>query len=137
MIFLDTNVVSETIRDPGSEAVLSWIKRFEPELALSTVVIAEIAYGVAKIRPEQRAGRLAEGLGRVRRRFAGRLHAFNEEAAIVYGDVMGAAARAGRPISPTDGMIAATCVAARGRLATRNTRHFQFAGLQLINPWEF
>ena len=46
MIFLDTNVVSETLKRTPDPAVTSWLARFDVELALSTVAIAEVAYGI-------------------------------------------------------------------------------------------
>ena len=52
MIFLDTNVVSETLKKAPSENVLAWLVRFDAELALPTVTIAEIAFGIQKIRPD-------------------------------------------------------------------------------------
>lgn len=58
MIFLDTNVVSETLRKAPNPAVIAWLVRYDAELALPTVTIAEIAFGIAKIQPDQRAVRL-------------------------------------------------------------------------------
>jgi predicted nucleic acid-binding protein len=42
--------------------VIAWLVRHDAELALSTVVIAEIAFGIQKIRPDLRADRLEQGL---------------------------------------------------------------------------
>lgn len=137
MIFLDTNVVSETLRKEPDEAVIAWLVRFDAELALPTVTIAEIAFGIQKIRPDQRADRLEEGLMEWRRRFAGRIFGFTEEAAMAYGDIMGAAARKGRGMSAPDGMIAAIARVNGGRLATRNLKDFETAGLDLVSPWAF
>ncbi len=58
MIFLDTNVISETLRQTPNPAVIAWLVRNDAELALPTVTIAEIAFGIGKIRPDQRAARL-------------------------------------------------------------------------------
>lgn len=137
MIFLDTNVVSETLRKEPDEAVIAWLVRFDAELALPTVTIAEIAFGIQKIRPDQRADRLEEGLMEWRRRFAGRIFGFTEEAAMAYGHIMGDAARKGRGMSAPDGMIAAIARVNGGRLATRNLKDFETAGLDLISPWAF
>ena len=57
MIFLDTNVVSETLKRAPEPSVLRWLEKHDAELALSTVVIAELALGVSKIRPDERAQR--------------------------------------------------------------------------------
>lgn len=51
MIFLDTNVVSETLRKAPDPAVVAWLTRFDAEIALPTIVIGEIAFGIRKIRP--------------------------------------------------------------------------------------
>lgn len=137
MIFLDTNVVSETLRKQPNEAVISWLARHDAELALSTVTIAEIAFGIEKIRPNQRALRLEKGLSDWRRRFAARIFGLTEEAAIAYGQIMGATIRRGRPMSTADGMIAAITRVNGGRLATRNLLDFETTGLHLISPWDF
>ncbi|MGR9214163.1 PIN domain-containing protein (plasmid) [Rhizobium leguminosarum] len=137
MIFLDTNIVSETLRKSPNEAVIAWLVRHDAELALPTVTIAEIAFGIQKIRPGQRAERLEQGLSDWRRRFAARIFGLTEEAALAYGDIMGLAARQGRGMSAPDGMIAAIARVNGGRLATRNLGNFATSGLQLISPWEF
>ena len=82
MIFLDTNVISETLRKAPNPAVIAWLVRNDAELALPTVTIAEIAFGIGKIRPDQRAARLDQGLAAWRHRFANRIFPFTEAAAL-------------------------------------------------------
>ncbi|MBE0581894.1 type II toxin-antitoxin system VapC family toxin [Devosia sp.] len=137
MIFLDTNVISETLKKVPDEAVIAWLVRYDAELALPTVTIAEIAFGIDKIRPDERASRLAEGLMNWRRRFADRIFGLTEEAALAYGEIMGGAVRQGRPMSAPDGMIAAIAKVNGGRLATRNLADFETTGLNLVSPWAF
>ncbi len=127
MIFLDTNVVSETLKKSPSPAVVAWLVRFDVELALPTVTIAEIAFGIHKILPDRRASRLDEGLAAWRRRFGDRIFGLTEEAALAYGELMGAATRQGLSMSAPDGMIAAIARVNGGRLA----------GLDLVSPWDF
>jgi predicted nucleic acid-binding protein len=137
LIFVDTNVISETLKKSPSEAVLAWLIRHDTELALPTVTIAEIAFGIEKIRPDQRAVRLEQGLSEWRRRFADRIFGLTEEAALAYGEIMGVASRRGRGMSAPDGMIAAIARVNGGTLATRNLAHYGTTGLKLISPWEF
>lgn len=137
MIFLDTNVVSETMRRSPDTAVIAWLVRNDAELALPTVTIAEIAFGIGKIRPEQRSVRLEQGLVAWRHRFADRIFPFTEAAALAYGDIMSAALRQGRPMTAPDGMIAAIARVNGGRLATRNLVDFETTGLVLVSPWDF
>jgi len=58
--------------------------------------IAELAFGIHKIRPDQRAKRLLAGLDDWRRRFASRIFGLTEEAALAYGETMGTASSRGR-----------------------------------------
>lgn len=137
MIFVDTNVISETLRRRPDPAVTAWLVRNDAELALPTVTIAEIAYGIGKIRPDERAARLEQGLSAWRHRFADRIFAFTEAAALAYGEIMSTALRLGRPMTAPDGMIAAIARINDGRLATRNFGDFGTTGLELVSPWDF
>ncbi|RWC26962.1 type II toxin-antitoxin system VapC family toxin [Mesorhizobium sp.] len=137
MIFVDTNVISETLKKAPDPAVLAWLVRNDAELALPTVTIAEIAFGIQKIRPDERADRLEQGLSRWRHRFADRIFGLTEEAALAYGEIMAAATRQGRGMSAPDGMIAAIARVNGGRLATRNLSDFGTTSLELISPWDF
>ncbi|AID33928.1 putative nucleic acid-binding protein [Mesorhizobium sp. USDA 4775] len=136
MIFVDTNVISESLKKTPDPAVLAWLVRNDAELALPTVTIAEVAFGIQKI-PDERADRLEQGLSRWRHRFADRIFGLTEEAALAYGEIMGAATRQGRGMSAPDGMIAAIARVNGGRLATRNLNDFGTTSLDLISPWNF
>ncbi|RAZ91604.1 type II toxin-antitoxin system VapC family toxin [Mesorhizobium hawassense] len=137
MIFVDTNVISETLKKVPNPAVLAWLVRNDAELALPTVTIGEIAYGIQKIRPDERADRLEQGLSQWRHRFADRIFGLTEEAALAYGEIMETASRQGRGMTAPDGMIAAIARVNGGRLATRNPSNFSSTGLNLISPWDF
>ncbi|MBP0582025.1 type II toxin-antitoxin system VapC family toxin [Labrys sp. LIt4] len=104
---------------------------------MPTVTIAEIAFGIRKIRPEERSIRLKQGLSGWRHRFADRIFGLTEEATLAYGEIMAHAVHQGRPMSAPDGMIAAITRVNGGRLATRNRADFQTTGLELISPWDF
>jgi predicted nucleic acid-binding protein len=77
--------------------VIAWLVRNDAGLGLPTVTIAEIAFGIRKIHPDQRAVRLERGLTDWRHRFADRIFGLTEAAALGYGDIMsGAYDRGGR-----------------------------------------
>lgn len=116
---------------------MAWLVRYDAELALPTVTIAEIAFGIQKVRPDERADRLEQGLSQWRRRFADRIFGLTEEVALAYGEIMGSAVRQGRGMSAPDGMIAAIARVNGGRLATRNLSDFGTTSLELISPWDF
>lgn len=127
----------ETFRKAPDPAVVAWLVRNDAELALPTITVAGIAFGIAKIQPDQRAMRLEQRLTEWRHRFADRIFGFNEAAALAYGEIMGMAVRRGRPMTAPDGMIAAIARVNGARLATRNIGDFAATGLELINPWDF
>jgi predicted nucleic acid-binding protein len=137
LIFIDTNVISESMRKSPDPAVTHWLERHDAQLALSTVAIAEIAFGIQKIVPDQRALRLEQRLIAWRRRLADRIFGLTEEAALAYGEIMGAASRGGHVMSAPDGMIAAIAKINGGGLATRNLADFETTGLRLVSPWDF
>ncbi|HUN42663.1 MAG TPA: type II toxin-antitoxin system VapC family toxin [Acetobacteraceae bacterium] len=137
MIFLDTNVVLETLRKAPNPAVIAWLEQYDAALGLPTVTIGEIAFGIRKIAPDQRAVQLERGLADWRHRFADRIFGFTEAAALAYGDIMAVALRQGRPMSAPDGMTAAIARINDARLATRNLTDFATTGLELVCPWDF
>lgn len=135
MTFIDTNAISETLRKDPSPRVLDWLAAHDQELAIPTVTIAEIAFGIARIRPDERAQRLQQGIDAWRARFSDRIFPFTEDAALQYGDIMGEAARRGATLSVPDGVIAAVALANRGSLATRNVRDFRGLPVEVVDPW--
>ena len=136
MIFVDTNVISEQMKPVPAPAVIQWLTDNDSQIALSAIVIAEIAFGIARIRNDERSPRLSYNLASLRRRMTGRIYPFDDASADIYGDIMGQSHLAGRTMSILDGMIAAIALRHNASLATRNTAHFQIPGLKLINPWQ-
>jgi predicted nucleic acid-binding protein len=135
VIFLDTNVVSETIRPVPNTKVLRWIEINDPLLNLTTVTLAEVAFGIKRIRPPERPKRLEGFVATLQKRFQHRLYGFDEHAAVVYGELMGAAHLEGRNLSTADGMIAAIAMRHGASLATRNVKDFAGLDLRVIDPW--
>jgi predicted nucleic acid-binding protein len=136
LIFLDTNVVSEPVRKTANPLVVDWLNRNEGQTRISSVVLAEIAFGIFSIKSAERSPRFLDQLLYVREKYANRIHAFDEKASIFYGRLVGERKLSGRHMTILDGMIAAIALRHNASLATRNIRHFQGIGLTLINPWE-
>jgi predicted nucleic acid-binding protein len=86
LIFLDTNVISETLRKTPDPAVLAWLVGHDSELALPTVTIAEIAYGIRKIRPDECVNWMKNGLADWTQRFSGRFYGITESRARLRSD---------------------------------------------------
>ena len=135
MILLDTNVVSELMKAKPHGSVEHWFLFAEDDCHLPTVAVGEIAFGIARLAEGARKAKLSEQLAEWRIRYADRTFLFGTTTAMVYGDVMADAQRAGRPMSVPDGQIAAIAIEHGAMLATRNGSDFVTTGLTLIDPW--
>jgi hypothetical protein len=67
--------------------------------------------------------------------FAGRVLAFDVDAADAYAEIAALAKRSGRAVSQSDAQIAAIVRCRRARLATRNVRDFTNCGIDVVDPW--
>lgn len=138
MILLDTNVVSEVMRQKPSDNVLNWLnKHSNGNLLISSITIAEICYGLRILPVGQRQQLLQARFEQfVSEGFAGNIIDFNEPAARTYAEIMGVSKEKGRPMSLPDGQIAAIAQANHLALATRNIIDFESCGIKLINPFD-
>lgn len=136
MILLDTNVLSELMKPRPDPGVVTWTRHSAAALAIPTIAVAEMAFGIEKLAEGQRREDLLAGLHRLVTEFAERLFDFNVKAAWAYGRILATARRAGRPMSVPDAAIAAIAAANDCALATRNVGDFATAGLQIVNPWQ-
>lgn len=137
MIALDTNVLSEALRTSPSPAVMNWLASLNVETVFATAITqAEMLRGVELMPAGRRKNRLTAAVESIfAEEFADRILPFDDEAAPAYAAITARRARAGRPISQSDAMIAAICRSRRATLATRNSPDFELCGIQLMNPW--
>jgi predicted nucleic acid-binding protein len=137
MIVLDTNVISEMLRQTPNPKVLAWLD-VQPasELYLCTPVLAELYYGIARlIQSARKQGLLGSYRQVVDEVFAGHILAFDAGAAEDYGELMAKLTAQGKPMSLIDAMIAAIARTNGATLATRNKAHFAHADVALIDPF--
>lgn len=137
MIVLDTNVISEVMRERPDAGVLAWIDRHAAgELCVTAITEAEIRTGIA-ILPEgnRKLGLLAAAEQAFGLLFAGRVLPFDSEAAQAYARIAADRRLRGRPISQADCQIAATARSTGASLATRNVSDFDGCGVDVIDPW--
>lgn len=138
MIVLDTNVLSELMKPEASEAVVAWTSAQERASVFTTVItLAEIMYGIEIMPPgRRREARLQLATEIFQDDLADRVLPFDPAAALAFATIVAARRRAGTPIQPLDGQIAAIARANGMAVATRNVRDFADCGVDLINPWE-
>lgn len=137
MILLDTNVISEMMKLLPSGQVIDWMdSQVSSQLFISTVTIAEIAYGLNALPNGHRKQKLEEAFGKaVSDAFKHRILSFDQSAAFQYGKIMAQRKIRGRPMSVLDGQIAAIACAHGFSIATRNTEDFMYCGISIVNPF--
>ena len=138
MILLDTNVISEMMRERPDRAVSNWL-RANPrkEFWTSSVVIAELISGVDLMPEGRKQEMLREAIeGVIAEDFKGQILKFDVSAARYYGHVLSIRQQIGRPIREMDALIAATALANDAVISTRNTFDSDHCGITLVNPWD-
>ena len=137
MILLDTNVVSEPLRQAPDARVVDWIDSQPLEtLFLSAVTVAELRAGLALLPAGKRRTGLRESLEkRMLPLFAARVLAFDLACTPAYAELMAKARAKGLAIATADGYIAAVAATNGLAVATRHTGAFEAAGVTVINPW--
>ena len=137
MIVLDTNVLSELMRPQPSAQVVAWIAQ-QPAADLFTTAIteAEIFYGIELLATGKRDDALlAAAEGMFTEDFAGRVLAFESDAARHFARIAAHRRALGRPVSHADAQIAAIARAHGAQLATGNGPDFADCSITVIDPW--
>ncbi len=132
MYLIDTNIISEARR--GSPPASRWITQADPDACfLSVLTLGEIAKGAAlKQKKDPAAGQsLFRWLDRLRLDYAERILPVSAAVAMEWGQLV-----AIRPRPTVDALIAATALAHRLTLVTRNETDFANIGIQVINPFK-
>lgn len=137
MILLDTNVISESQRREPHARVLDWMDAQALEtLYLSAITVAELRAGIALMPPGKRRDSLHLNLEkRLLPMFANRVLLFDLACTKSYAELLTTSRAAGLAVETADALIAAIALAHGFTVATRDTRPFEAAGLNVINPW--
>jgi len=134
---LDTNVLSEPMKERPNSGVLEWLSQAnEDEVFVSVVTITELRYGAERLATGKRRERFDGWLRRdLILRFAGRILAVDLRIANACGRLMARSDSLGRPIEARDAFIAASAEVHGLTLVTRNTSDFEPTLKAIISPW--
>jgi tRNA(fMet)-specific endonuclease VapC len=115
---LDTNIVSDLIRNPQGRVAQHVRRVGEAQVCTSIIVAAELRYGAAKKGSPRLAAQLEAVLGVLD------VLPFEAPADAAYGLLRARLEQAGRPIGGNDLLIAAQGVALGATIVTDNEREF-------------
>ena len=133
---LDTNVLSELTRIKPDKNVMEWFNNCpEDKIYISSITLGEIETGISSLEPGKKQNQLMLWVGSLQNSFKNRIFPVDDITAIRWGEIRGSLKRKGINIPVTPGLIAATAITNNAVLVTRNTKDFNFPGMEILNPW--
>ena len=137
-VLLDTCVVSELVSKQPDPRVVAFIDGLDSdEVYLSVITIGEIIKGIEKLPNSRRKTALRHWLqDDLLARFQGKILPLDTDVIVAWGVLTARAEAAGTPMPVIDSLIAATVLAGKMTLVTRNVADFAAAGIDIINPWQ-
>ena len=125
---LDTNIISDLIRNPQGRAAKRVAKVGEDNICTSIIVAAELRYGCAKSGSQRLLKAVEDLLGEIE------VLPFDAPADTEYGGIRSELEAAGKPIGGNDLLIAAHACATGATIVTANTAEFKrIRGLSVEN----
>ena len=131
---LDTNVLSEIRKGRNCDGAVRqwWSGVDDQDIYLSVMVLGEIRRGIdrLRIRNPGKARKLEHWLQSIIEDFDDRLLVVDRNVADVWGSMT-----VKRTLPLVDGLMAATAIAHKLTLVTRNTKDIDNSGASLLNPF--
>ncbi len=130
MYFLDTNICIYVLKSHSDK--IRYKFNATPDLAISSVVYAELCFGIENSESPKKAQRWQQ-----LKQFTQRLQiiAWDKEAAKHYGAIRAILKRQGTPIGNNDLLIAAHALSVNTILVTNNVREFNRVPNLIVENW--
>jgi len=136
MILVDTNVISQPLREDGEKRVINWLDENDAEVAIPALAVAELVYGYEVLEFGKRRMELHDAVFSLLIRYRDRIVPFDRAAAEAHGWLVAKMKREGTRLPFVDSQMAAIAIARSSCVATRNVKDFRATGLTVINPWD-
>ena len=131
---VDANVLSEPTRPGPRPSVVAWLRRHEGAIAVDPVILGEIRFGILLLPRGRRRRRLERWFDEGVRR----LHClpWEAETGLRWAELLARLRSLGRAMPIKDSLIAATALAHRLVVDTRNVKDFEKAGCDVLDPFD-
>ena len=130
---VDATVLSEPTRPDPRPAVVAWLRRHERAIAVDPVILGEIRFGILLLPRGKRRTRLERWFDDGVRRL--RCIPWEAETGLRWAELLARLRASGRAMPVKDSLIAATALAHRLAVVTRNVSDFEKAGCDVVNPF--
>ena len=133
-VLLDTCTISELQKKKPDPNVLEVFGQLNDQTTfLSVMVVAEIEKGILRHPSTEFRLRLREWLRRLEKTY--QVLPFNRKVARVWSSLMAKQESVGFNRALADSFIIATAISYDLSIFTRNTKDFEWADINVINPW--
>ena len=130
-------MISETLKPRPEAGVIDWIgSQMANDLFLSSIGLGDLVRGARRAKDRTRREHFNRWIDHdLTAQFHGRILPFDQEAAAIWGQIMGDGDRLGRPKPMADAQIAAVTRRHNLTLVTRNTGDFTDMNVAILDPW--
>jgi predicted nucleic acid-binding protein len=130
---VDANVLSEPTRPDPNPRVIDWLRRYERNIAVDPIILAEVRFGILLLPKGKKRNRLEQwfeaGIQRLQ------CLAWDAESSLQWASLLARLRATGRAMPVKDSLIAATAIVHDLIVATRNRADFEKAAVKVIDPF--